>query len=48
MIYHTKSRNLRKMTVFKSADVNAAPIRKITFMENKSNPSQMLRKERRT
>lgn len=34
MIYHTKYRNLREMTVFKSANVNALPICKITFMEN--------------
>jgi len=34
LIYHTKSRNLREMTVFKSADVNAAPICKVIFMEN--------------
>lgn len=31
MIYHTKSRNLRDMTVFKSVDVNAAPICKVIF-----------------
>lgn len=49
MISHTKSRNLREMTVIKSVDVNAAPICKSSLWKiMKSNPSQTLRKKHQT